>query len=289
MSCLYRLAGQIVRQVWHRVRSGQVAKRNPDPALLEGVKILEQLAEIHYLANDTLGFLYACLRMLNLAEQVGPSPELSRAFSNMGLTAATIPWRKLSESYMKQARDTVDQVDHRPSSAWVDLTTGIYHVGLGQWTLARQNLHRALDLYRELGDYRNFGSASTVLGGSYYFAGNFREGARIWTEHHERFKRKDDVLHQTWGHGGCPLKFLRLGKFSQNISPRRNGLGPSFKSTRERHLPKSWGEGRPPRGGRGFSPKRILLEKSHRAGGAEGPHFLKKNPRGRLEPPPQFL
>ncbi len=233
LSCLHRLAGQIVRQVWHRLRSGQVAKSDPDPKLLEGAEILEQLAEIHYLANDTLGFLYACLRMLNLAEQVGPSPELSRAFANMGLTAATIPWRKLSESYMKQARVTVDQVDHRPSSAWVHFTTGIYHVGLGNWSKARESLNQALDLYRQLGDYRNFGSASTVLGGSYYFAGNFREGLKIWTEHHERSKRRDDVLHQAWGHGGCALNLLRLGNFPETISHAEAALA-LFEVNRDR-------------------------------------------------------
>lgn len=224
LNCVPRLAFQIARQVWHRIRSGKVAKPNPDPTLLEGAMILEQMAEIHYLANDTLGFLYACLRMLNLAEQAGPSPELSRAFANMGLTSATIPWRKLAEAYMLKARETVDQVDHRPSSAWVHFTTGIYHVGLGNWTLARQSLNQSLDLYRQMGDNRNLGTASTVLGGSYYFAGNFREGLKIWTEHHERSKRRDDVLHQAWGHGGCALNLLRLGRFPEAISHAESAL-----------------------------------------------------------------
>lgn len=224
LSRVPRLALQVGRQVWHRLRSGKVAKSDSKPHLLEGAKILEQLAEIHYLANDTLGFLYACLRMLNLAEQAGPSPELSRAFANMGLTAATIPFRNLSESYMRRAREIVDRVDHRPSSAWVHFTTGIYHVGLGNWELARASLNQALDLYQQLGDYRNFGTASTVLGGSFYFAGNFREGLRIWTEHHERSKRRDDVLHQAWGHGGCALNLLRLGDFPESISQAEAAL-----------------------------------------------------------------
>jgi class 3 adenylate cyclase/tetratricopeptide (TPR) repeat protein len=228
-----RLTLQSLRQVWHRFRSGKVARPNPEPRLLEAAKILEQLAEIHYLANDTFSFLYACLRMLNVAEQAGPSPELARAFANMGLTAATIPWPKLAESYMKQARETVDRVDHRPSSAWVYFTTGIYHVGLGNWILARENLQEALDLYQQLGDNRNFGSASTVLGGSYYFAGNFREGLTIWTEHHERSKRRDDVLHQAWGHGGCALNLLRLGDFSQAISHAESALA-LFEVNRDR-------------------------------------------------------
>jgi tetratricopeptide (TPR) repeat protein len=136
----------------------------------------------------------------------------------MGLTAATIPCRKLAESYFRQARGTVDQVDHLPSSAWVHLTTGMYHVGVANWELARDNLTQGLDLYRQLGDYRNFGTTSTVLGGSYYFAGDFREGLRIWTEHHQRSERRDDVLHQAWGHGGCALNLLRLGDFPDTIA-----------------------------------------------------------------------
>jgi tetratricopeptide (TPR) repeat protein len=228
-----RLALQFFRQVWHRFRSGKVAKPDPEPNLLEAAKILEQLAEIHYLANDTFSFLYACLRMLNVAEQAGPSPELARAFANMGLTAATIPWPKVAESYMKQARVIADQVAHRPSSAWVSFTTGIYHVGLGNWALARANLQKALEAYQQLGDNRNFGTASTVLGGSHYFAGNFREGLRIWTEHHERSKRRDDVLHQAWGHGGCALNLLRLGDFPKTIFHAESALA-LFEVNRDR-------------------------------------------------------
>jgi tetratricopeptide (TPR) repeat protein len=171
--------------------------------------------------------------MLNVAEQAGPSPELARAFANMGLTAATIPWPKVAESYMKQARTISDQVDHRPSSAWVYFTTGIYHVGLGNWNLARESLHQALDLYQQLGDNRNLGTASTVLGGSHYFAGNFREGLRIWTEHHERSKHRDDVLHQAWGHGGCALNLLRLGDFPETISHAESALA-LFEVNRDR-------------------------------------------------------
>ena len=104
-------------------------------------------------------------------------PELARAFAAMGLTAATIPCRTLAESYMRQARETVEQVEHLPSSAWVSLTTGIYHVGIANWEIARDNLiagHGPLSgNWATIGTY---GSTSTVLGGSYYFAGNFREG-----------------------------------------------------------------------------------------------------------------
>ncbi len=217
-SCVPRLLLQTATQIWHRLRKGRLRKSPKAAAFLESSLILEQLAEIHYLGNDTLRFLYACLRMLNLAEQAGPTPELARAFAAMGLTAATIPCRRLAESYLRQARETVDRVEHLPSSAWVSLTTGIYHVGIANWECARQNLTRAMDLYKQLGDDRNFGTTSTVLGGSYYFAGNFREGLRIWSEHHERSQRRDDVLHQAWGHGGCALNLLRLGDFPETIS-----------------------------------------------------------------------
>ncbi len=233
LNYLPRMAVQITRQVWHRLWSAKIASKEAKPTLLEGTRVLEQLAEIHYLGNNTLDFLHACLRMLNLAERVGPSPELARAFSNMGLTAATIPCRTLAESYVRKARETVEQVDHLPSSAWVHLTTGIYHVGVANWQTARENLTAALDLYRQLGDDRNFGTAATVLGGSYYFAGNFREGLRIWTEHHKRSARRDDVLHQAWGHGGCALNLLRLGDFPETIAQAEAALA-LFKVNQDR-------------------------------------------------------
>lgn len=232
-SCLLRLVPQVARQVVHRVRGKRNFATPEASPQLEGAKIFEQLAEIYYLGNDTPGFLYACLRMLNLAETSGPTPELARAYANMGLTAATVPCRKLAASYLRQARETVEQVDHLPSEAWVNFTTGIYYVGLGSWNLAREHLTKALELYRNLGDYRNLGTASTVWGGSYYFAGNFREALRIWTEHHERSQRRGDVLQQAWGHGGCALNLFRLGNFSETIIQAEQALA-IFETNKDR-------------------------------------------------------
>ncbi len=212
-----RLILQCGRQIWHKVWRTKPTSKEKTPTCLEGALVLEQLAEIYYLGNNALGGVHACLRMLNLAEQVGPSPELSRAYAIMGISAALIPHKKLAESYIKQAKETVAQIDHLPSFAWVYYTTGVYHVGQANWEAAREHLTEAIAVYQQLGDNRNLGSASTILGGSYAFAGNFREGLRIWTEHHQRSQRRDDVLHQAWGHGGCALNQFRLGNHAEAI------------------------------------------------------------------------
>ncbi|MCA9072120.1 MAG: hypothetical protein KDA84_24500, partial [Planctomycetaceae bacterium] len=71
------------------------------------------------------------------------------------------------------------------------------------------------------------------FGGSYYFAGDFREGLRIWTEHHERSQRRDDVLHQAWGHGGCALNLFRLGHFPETILRAEQAMA-LFESNKDR-------------------------------------------------------
>ncbi|HXV43966.1 MAG TPA: AAA family ATPase, partial [Anaerolineae bacterium] len=83
------LLRQIVRQILHRLWPVNLAQGSPETkaALLEAARTYERLGEVYYWSNQTLPAIYAALRTLNLAEQVGPSPELARAYANMCLVA----------------------------------------------------------------------------------------------------------------------------------------------------------------------------------------------------------
>lgn len=220
-------------QLKNRMTRRKSAQNERASAQLEGANILELLVELDYMANNTLGLFYACLRMLNLAELAQSNPELARAQSQTATIGAVVPCRRLAVFYLRKAKETIKGVDHLPSQAWVNYVTGIYHVGVGNWESARQHLNRGLELYSELGDYRNFEAVSTILGASYYFVGDFREGLRIWTDLRERSQRREDVLHQAWGHGGCALNLVRLGDFSETILNAEKAL-PIFEANRER-------------------------------------------------------
>ena len=59
---------------------------------------LEGLAEIYYYDGDGMKCLYASLRMLNLAERLGPSPELARAYAAVSGITGLVQFR----SYVSQ-------------------------------------------------------------------------------------------------------------------------------------------------------------------------------------------
>lgn len=204
------LAIEFVRQAAHRAGLRRRALADAGEAL-EAARVYGTLSEIDYLANDTLGLLTDCFRMLNLAETAEPGPELSRACANMSLMSSTIPLHSVARSFMRRAASTAARINHRPSQAWAAVTAGIYQVGTGDWTSARTSLEKAISIYRDLEDRRQLGLAGTILGASWYFTGAFRKGARVWEDILESAVERGDVLQQAWSFGGQALNLHRLG------------------------------------------------------------------------------
>ncbi|HEX4412473.1 MAG TPA: adenylate/guanylate cyclase domain-containing protein, partial [Lacipirellulaceae bacterium] len=85
------LFGHALRQLRSRItprgssRSGKAASNAVFS--LEAARCYERLAEIYYLSNNRSRLVHSLLSTLNLAERIGPSPELARAYANNCLTA----------------------------------------------------------------------------------------------------------------------------------------------------------------------------------------------------------
>lgn len=216
-----QLSRFLVRGVWRRTNTQPPTENDPR---LEAVRAYEQLAELHYLANETSGFLYASLRMLNLAERCGVTPELARARGIMGLTMATVPWHNAANRYFAEAQAAADLLQDKPSQTWIQYLTGIFRVGAGEWIAARELLSAARNNYEELGNRRQWGAVSTILGATYYFTGNFEKGAEIWSDVQQRASQRQDVLQEAWGYGGLAMNVLGMGRLDEAITLARAGV-----------------------------------------------------------------
>ncbi|WP_166828507.1 adenylate/guanylate cyclase domain-containing protein [Thalassoroseus pseudoceratinae] len=203
------------------------SKETPDPnesPTLEAARGFDLLMELSYLANDSNAMLFSAMRMLNLAEQAGPSPELARARATVGLTVGLVPLKRSANAHFRAARQTADATSHLPSQAWVALLQAVYHVGRGDWQIARECVAESRDHYRRLGDRRNQGSLFAIEGVTYFFRGDYQTGLDIWTDLHEFANRGDDVLQQAWGYGGRALNTLRLGDAATAAELAHQGL-----------------------------------------------------------------
>jgi hypothetical protein len=214
------LLRQIARQIWHRLWPANLARSSPETkaALLEATRTYERLGEIYYWSNETLPAIYAALRTLNLAEQVGPSPELARAYANMCLVAGFASLRSLAEAYSRRAQAAAQEAQHQPALAWVLELTGVYAIGVGQWAKAHDTLEQARQVANQLEDRRRWEECSTALSDNYYFQGKFRVSLNLWPDVYTSAQRRGDTQAQSWGLAGQLRSLLALGELGTEQS-----------------------------------------------------------------------
>jgi eukaryotic-like serine/threonine-protein kinase len=221
----FAVARQIAAQAVRWARPRRAAENGAaSEKLMESIRAYEQLDEIYYLANDTLGFLQSCLRTLNLAEKSGVASALARASANMGVTAGTVPIHFLAEAYLRRAQELAAETASLATHAWVQLATGIYCIGIGQWERARETIRGSMAICEQLGNQRQLGVLRTLLGGTHVLVGEFDEAVKVWSMLSASGKRRNDVLHIAWGFGGLSLNHMLLGKFDTAIEQAQSAL-----------------------------------------------------------------
>jgi tetratricopeptide (TPR) repeat protein len=209
---VFAILRQILRQTWQRFIYPRTDIRDDYPeALIESARSYAQLGNIYYLSNDTLHTLNASLYTLNLSERAGESPELARAYANMNYAAASLPWHWLARVYEKEAWKTAINVNQLQEIAYVAMVTGIYHAGVGNWSIVNSYLTQAIDINTQLGDSQRLGECMGILAVSKSNSNEFEISAQMFKELIAAANRSDNELQQVWGLVGISEDKLRKG------------------------------------------------------------------------------
>ncbi len=215
---------QLVGQVWQQARrSVRPTKSAPSssqdrPLLLEAARACGGLGQIYFYANERILNLYANLCSLNLAEQVGPSPELAQSYANACIAAGLVPLHPVAQAYGRRARDIASSVEHLPSLAWVLLITAVYDIGTGRWANAREGLTQAIEITDRLGDRRRWQQGMNTLATVMYLQGEFSQGVQAFAELYAVAERRNDAQYRAYGLLGQARCLLALGRPDEAIS-----------------------------------------------------------------------
>lgn len=213
------LLGQVVRQLWHRLRPARPsASPEVRTILLETARAYEHLAEISYHANERALVIYASLRALNLAERVGPCLELALAYANMCIIAGLIPLHSLAEAYGRRARETAQNVNQLDAQEHALRRTSIYYAGVGQWDKAQEFFEGAVAIADRLGNQRVKEEGLTLLGWVVYYRSQFVRSQELFTQVYDAAHRSDNTLYKARGLSGQALNALRLGQLDEVIA-----------------------------------------------------------------------
>ena len=222
------LAPQIIRQVFHRLAPSRFIGSVKDPqkrdVAIEVARLYELLGRIYFYSNETLPIIYSVVRFLNEAEKAGPTPELASAYSSMSVLAGFAQLHKLAETYVERALAVAREVKLPSNLITVYVVTSAYLLTVGKWEDVRRRVEEAKALCEQLGDYRQWGDATAMLGESAFIAGDTSYSMNIQNVLLEDARRRRNPLHQCWGLLGVAVNNIRWGKAADAVAMLEEAL-----------------------------------------------------------------
>ena len=210
------LVPQIIRQVFHRFFPALFIGPGKNPqkraAAIEVARLYELLGRIYFYSNETLPIMYSVVRFLNEAEKAGSSPELASAYSSMSVLAGFAQLHSLAETYVERALAVAKEVNLPSNLITVYVVTSAYLLTVGRWEGVRKRVEEAKAICEELGDYRQWGDATAMLGESAFIAGDTSYSMQIQKVLLEDARRRRNPLHQCWGLLGVAVNNIRWGR-----------------------------------------------------------------------------
>jgi DNA-binding SARP family transcriptional activator/predicted ATPase len=217
----FALLTQMITQASHRLVSWFApahrlrASGKSDLALSH---IFEQYAEISYLTGERPFSLYCALRTLNLAERLGPSPEMARASANVCLGAGIVGLHSLADVYSNQARRALHSLCDALTQAYVLQVTGIYDLTRARWQNALQSLEQAAGLYQRLGHQHQWGMCTMPRFVILHSQGKLALAQDLLQGLGDAAQSSGDLILKTWELLGQALIDLESGKTEQVIA-----------------------------------------------------------------------
>ncbi len=207
------VAGQIIRQAAHRLQplSTQPAQAAHVNVALEQARAYERLAEIAYYTSDAASGLYAGLRALNLAETVGPSPELARAYANICVGANILSLHSLADDYNRRAQQTAEAANDLATMMVVLNTTSVHTITTGHWRQAQTALERSAEIAERIGDRRLLEGDWAGLAHIAHHRGEFAQSEALWKRLYDSARHVGNDQTQAWGLLGQAEAILRIG------------------------------------------------------------------------------
>ncbi len=204
---------QIGKQAFFRLFPSALAAypEKGRPVVLEAARAFSLASEAHFYLKRNLSLTHAVIRTLNLTERAGATPELARAYANMGMLMGLLPIHWLARFYLQKALDTLDALDHSEPRAYVNLINALYGLGTGDWDGVEKAIQEAIRIYSELGDQRRLGEARSLQAIRLHFLGQYQDSNRVYTELYRLGQQSGDVQVQTWGLDGQATNLIRTG------------------------------------------------------------------------------
>ena len=162
-------------------------------------RIYDHLIEIAFLNGQQDLTIYATFKALELAELLGPSPELAQAYSKISLTLGFVPLHDLAQHYKKLAMEIIEAFDAPVALANVTLPLSAYTAGIGAWEEAAALGATASVIFERIGDWPRWGMCTQVRARANLHLARFEDFGRIADETVRNGVLHQNLEHEAWG------------------------------------------------------------------------------------------
>jgi tetratricopeptide (TPR) repeat protein len=203
---LHHMGCQLLPRSWRLKRSQRDLSM-----VTERLRLYELLVWIAYATGRPLRFLLCTLMALNLAERYGYLAEAARCFAGIGVIwdFGNAPW--LAGYYHRRAVVLAERVQHPRTLALSYFCLSIHEELLGVWEQALKHHRQAARIYWEIGDLRDWGTATICLSRIYAQLGNFALSLEESEELIRVGQQGGDALVWGWGELRKGDNLMRLG------------------------------------------------------------------------------
>ncbi len=157
------------------------------------LRFYEPLA-MTYALNDKIKLVRLVLRVLNIAERrVGPSAELALAYYGYASMCMAIPLFGRSLRYHERGLALNESLGHEGGVAKNCELLGYFHEWTGDYTAAALYFGRALDIYRRLGDAKEYAMVLNGLVHCRYYSGDYRGALEMNRRYRASAEEADDA------------------------------------------------------------------------------------------------
>jgi class 3 adenylate cyclase len=231
------LSKQLTRQTRTRLqRAGKAKHKELLKDALEARRlacvIFERLGLLYFIKNSPGLMLYSPLAALNLAEEIGPSPELTIAYSYAASAAGLIPAHPLARLYERLTLETAEQVKNPLITARALMGTSVYSSSTARLSETEGRLRQAIASFEQAGVWEWWGVCMEMLTRVKYYQGQFREAAELADQLYATAKQQGDIVQQSWSLSNWMETHLMLGD-RENILGRSAELNELVRQSNE--------------------------------------------------------
>ncbi|RKG84952.1 serine/threonine-protein kinase [Corallococcus terminator] len=174
-------------------------------------RLLMRLTDAFIYAQEALPVLWSGLRMLNLCEPAGPTPELARGYTVMAVVAGTVPVHRVADAWVKRAQDVAESVGRPSDLAYVLNRNAVCAVYQARWQDVEAWLVRATSIVDSVGDLRLAEECRALLNVAFCYQGQFARGLPLMDWLEASAVRRGAVQTQHWAMHYRAYILLRLG------------------------------------------------------------------------------